>query len=80
MFAILLTLAAGQPAADAPPRPVALTRLLDCRALTDQQQRLACYDAAVAGLAQAEATREVVVLDRTELPLPCAPHMRPGSI
>jgi len=60
-------LAAAQPAAGAPQRPEALTRVLDCRPIADQQQRLACFDAAVAALAEAEAARQVVMVDREQI-------------
>lgn len=39
-------------------------RLGECRAIADDPQRLACFDAAAAALAQAESTGEVRLVDR----------------
>ena len=71
-FAILVLVLAAPAAAQRQPqpaqeRPQALTRVLDCRALQSAQERLACYDREVAALQQAEATRELVVLDRQQV-------------
>lgn len=49
------------------PPPAVVQKLLDCRALTDAAQRLACLDAGVAALAGAVETREVVVSDREQV-------------
>ena len=51
----------------AAPRPPALKRLVDCRAVADQQQRLACYDREVAALDAAEARKDLVVVDREQI-------------
>ncbi len=48
-------------------RPEALDAVLRCRALNDEQARLACFDAAVAGLEQAHANRDLVVVDRKQV-------------
>ena len=48
-------------------RPQALTRVLDCRNLASAEERLACYDREVAALEAAEASRELVVVDRQQL-------------
>jgi hypothetical protein len=48
-------------------RPEALEAVLRCRAITDEQARLACFDAAVASFEQATASREVVVVDRKQV-------------
>lgn len=56
-------------AADAsvqPNRALVLKALTDCRAVTDSAARLDCYDKAAAALDQAEATGEVVVVDRAQ--------------
>jgi len=45
-------------------RPPALKAVIDCRTITGATERLACYDANVTKLDQAEASNEVVVLDR----------------
>jgi hypothetical protein len=51
--------------AQTPEEPPAVVKALGaCRALTDNAQRLACYDAAAASLVQAEAKGEIVVVDR----------------
>ena len=41
-----------------------LKAVTDCRTVTDNIKRLACYDAAVATLDTAAAKKEIVVLDR----------------
>ncbi|MDP8913479.1 MAG: hypothetical protein M3N39_07885, partial [Pseudomonadota bacterium] len=48
-------------------RPGALKRLSDCRSITDQTARLACYDREVAALDAAEARKDLVVVDREQL-------------
>lgn len=55
---------AGQPAS---PKPAAFQKLVDCRAIADSAQRLACFDREVAGLAAAEARQDVVVIDRARV-------------
>ncbi len=45
-------------------RPAALKGVTDCRKVAVAAERLACYDASVAKLDEAEASSEVVVLDR----------------
>lgn len=65
--AILLVMAAGAArAADAPPKapPAVVQKLLDCRAIADAGQRLACFDAGVAALASGVEKREVLVADK----------------
>ncbi len=60
--------ASAQPSGDTdPPRPQAVTRVFDCRALQPAAERLACYDREVAALQTAEAAREVVVYDREQV-------------
>jgi hypothetical protein len=54
--------AVAQPKGEA--RAALLTKLVDCRKLTDNAARLACYDAATAALDQAEQKGDVVVIDR----------------
>jgi hypothetical protein len=65
--------AAGPLAAQGPPAGLAagtraqvIQRLTDCRKLTDSTSRLACYDEAAAGLEQAEAKGDIVVVDREQ--------------
>jgi hypothetical protein len=47
--------------------PAAIQALTDCRALADSAARLACYDKAAAGIADATAKKDIVVLDREEV-------------
>jgi hypothetical protein len=48
-------------------RPEALTRVLGCRALQSAEERLACYDREVAAFENAEATNQLVVMDRQQV-------------
>ena len=48
-------------------RSPALTRLVDCRALTSPAERLACFDREVAAIDAAEANRELVIMDRQQI-------------
>lgn len=52
------------PDATSPKRAPELQAIVDCRALTDRDARLNCYDAAAAKLDQAEAAGQVVVVDK----------------
>lgn len=54
--------AARKPAETAP--PAAVQSLLACRSLADSAQRLACFDKAAAGFADAVGKKEVVVVDK----------------
>ena len=62
--------ALAAPAVSAQPKPEGrapvLERLLDCRKLTEDAQRLACYDQAASAIDQAEAKGDVVVVDREQ--------------
>lgn len=69
--ATVLLAAAGLSAQAAPVlkpegRAAELQKVIDCRKLADNAQRLACYDAAVTSLDQAEAKGDVVVVDRAQ--------------
>jgi hypothetical protein len=65
LFFLTALAAAPALAADPPPAPPAVVKsLLDCRAITDTAQRLACLDAGVAALAGAVERRDVLVADR----------------
>ena len=57
-------LAAGKSAA--PARAPELQAVVACRALTDRDARLNCYDAAAAKLDEAESTGQVVVVNREQ--------------
>jgi hypothetical protein len=48
-------------------RPPALKRLVDCRSIAAQLERLACYDKEVAAMDAAEARRDLVVMDREQV-------------
>ncbi|RYE37238.1 MAG: hypothetical protein EOP21_14305, partial [Hyphomicrobiales bacterium] len=54
--------------AEKPHNPPALfKKLLDCRAIADSAERLACYDQSVGALEEAEKKKDVVVVDRKEI-------------
>ncbi|MEI9964875.1 MAG: hypothetical protein WDM92_09305 [Caulobacteraceae bacterium] len=67
---LLAALAAAWPAAAAKvseqKRAAVLQAVVDCRALTDRDKRLDCFDAAAAKLDEAEAAGQVVVVDRDQ--------------
>jgi hypothetical protein len=63
--AVFLVPGAGL-AAKAPLRAAVVQEVLDCRKLTDSAQRLACYDKAVDGMAQADAKGDLVTVDREQ--------------
>jgi len=70
---LVALMAAGSLAAAPPPaalsagaRTKVLQSLSDCRKLTDNAARLACYDTAAASLEQAEAKGDIVVVDREQ--------------
>lgn len=56
--------AAAQPQVEG--RASLIQQLSDCRKLTDDAGRLACYDSATAALEQAEAKGDIVVVDREQ--------------
>lgn len=69
---LLLSLLAIIPGAQAAPkrqqpRPAIFTDLLQCRSMTDDKQRLACFDRQVGAMETAAQRDEVVVLDKGEL-------------
>ncbi len=49
------------------PRAATFQALVDCRAIADDKLRLACFDKAVAVLDAAEASRDVVVVDKAQI-------------
>lgn len=68
---LAFSLVAGAVVAAPPPLPVegragALQALAACRAQTDPMARLACFDAAVARLDEAEQKGDIVVVDRRQ--------------
>ena len=70
MVAIGALMMLAAPAASAPkkiadgPPPAQVTALLNCRAIADSAERLACYDKAAATIGEAVAKRDLVVMDR----------------
>lgn len=44
-----------------------VNRLLECRAITDAQARLACFDTAAVGVATARSSGDLLIADRTEV-------------
>ncbi len=65
----LLALAVGGTALAAKPAPTtapAVQAVVDCRKVEDSAQRLACYDSATDALTKAEATGDLVTLDREQ--------------
>lgn len=48
-------------------RPAIFQKLVDCRAQQDAALRLACYDAQVAALDDAETKKELVVVDKAQM-------------
>ena len=57
----------AQAAATQQPRPEIFTNLLQCRTVTDNAARLACFDQQVGAMDAAAQRDEVVVLDKSEL-------------
>ncbi len=55
---------AGPVAAQEQPTPDALDRVYACRSITDEAQRLSCYDAAVGNLRAAQDSGNLVAVDR----------------
>ena len=53
-------------AAASPIRAPVVQSVLDCRKIDDAAARLACYDKAVAGVEQAEASGDLVTVDRAQ--------------
>jgi hypothetical protein len=64
LTALAATTVAAQPKGEA--RSPMLQKLVDCRKVTEEAARLACYDQATAALDQAEAKGDVVVVDREQ--------------
>jgi hypothetical protein len=73
-FAVLAIAALGLPAAaqtsapqqPSPTNPAALTEVYACAQISDEQQRLQCYDAAVGRLREAQNRGDVVAIDRQQ--------------
>ena len=48
-------------------RPQALSRVVQCRTIASQDERLACYDREVAAMEAAEASGQLVAMDRQQI-------------
>ncbi len=66
LMAMMAMLPATLAAKDKEPaaRPEIVQKLFDCRTITDPAMRLACFDAQVGVLVDAEATKAVVIADK----------------
>lgn len=64
---VILGLAAPAAAQDGKHQAEVIRKVADCRAVTADADRLACFDKASAALATAVEKRDVVVLDREEV-------------
>lgn len=62
-----ITLASAAAAEKPRNRPELFSKLLDCRAIADNAQRLACYDQSVGAIEEAEKKKDLVVVDRKEI-------------
>lgn len=67
ILAAALLFPAAASAERKPNRPELFTRLIDCRAITENTRRLACYDTAAGALEEAEKKKDLVVVDRKEI-------------
>ena len=65
MFALAAS-GAAMAATPAPTTAPAVQAVVDCRRIDDGPQRLACYDAATDALTKAQATGDLVTLDRAQ--------------
>ena len=52
---------------DAPARAAVVQQLIDCRAVADPAERLACYDRQVAAFETAETNRDIRIVDREQV-------------
>jgi hypothetical protein len=71
LFAVTIVATIVTPAQAAPPPPApppqAVQATIDCRKLTDDSARLACYDKAVDALGQALSQGQVVAVDHAQV-------------
>lgn len=63
----LATASAAYAAPNRPERPEILTRVVQCRAIADAGERLACFDREVAAMDQAQASGQLVAMDRQQV-------------
>jgi hypothetical protein len=65
----IASLAISGEASAAPPPPAnaaAVKAVIDCRAVADSSERLACFDRTVAAMAQAESSGDLMTIDRAQ--------------
>ena len=67
LFAIVAAPATASDKDQTDKRAPLFEQVVKCRAITDQTQRLACYDGAVAALDQAEQAHNIVVMDKSQV-------------
>lgn len=67
LFAAATTAAAQAQTPSAAPTPDALNNVYECAAIQDGPQRLACYDAAVGRLREAETQGNLIAVDRQQV-------------
>lgn len=64
--AVMAATATAAVAADAPTTAPAVQAVLNCKAIADPTQRLACFDAAVAKMSEAQSSGDLVTIDREQ--------------
>lgn len=68
VLAVVLMASAATPVlARGADSPAALQKVFDCRALTDSQARLACFDASVGQLSEARSRGDIAMVDREQV-------------
>ncbi|HEX8644812.1 MAG TPA: hypothetical protein VF702_12955 [Allosphingosinicella sp.] len=67
LFVGLASAAVAQRQRPAPETPAALSRVVQCRSIAAEAERLACYDREVAAMDQARASGELVAMDRQQV-------------
>ncbi len=65
--AVALSAASTAAAAPEPDRPAVIDQVYKCRDIADAAGRLACYDAAIEQLANAEQRRDILFADREQV-------------
>ncbi len=64
---LLLSVATAASAEEKREQPILFRNLLDCRAIADNAERLACYDRSVGAIQTAQEKKDIVVVDRKEI-------------
>jgi hypothetical protein len=67
LFAASTSSALAKSEEDGGKRPPLLQKVVDCRAIADSTQRLACFDASVAALDSAEERHDIAVVSRADV-------------